>query len=270
VCIDSLNRPHVLSSRSAGWVKALPGVALLLVLILIGAGIYQKTSRAIAPPIYDAMSYYQKAWALWRAAGTGKVFNPLNVEPVVRPPGVILLSGPHGFSPDFRWFFFRATLFPILLFSAACWVAAEDQRGSVSMRWLIASACAGLVAQPMFYHFEPSAVDAVSTYWGSVDTFLASVSALAMALFLAGSRRLSLPLTAAGSTAAAFTLLIKPAALAVIPVLIWGWVSEALIAHWPVGAAWRDNSRFRTFVLSGGGVIVAVIGLTVLACVRSK
>jgi hypothetical protein len=240
------------------------------VLVLIGAGIHRKTTRAIAPPLYDAMSYYAKAWALWRAAETARVFNPLNVEPVVRPPGVVLLSGPLGFSPNFQWFFFRATFFPVVLFSAACWVAADEQRRSAGSTWLVASACAGLVTLPMFYHFEPSDVDAVSTYWGNVDSFLAGVSALGMALLLVGARRLSLLLTAAGSVAAAFTLMIKPAGLVVIPVLIWGWVSEALIAHRPVRVAWRDNRRFRAYVLRGGSVIVVVVGLTTLACMRSR
>src|SRR5215470_9352698 len=95
---------------------------LALLLLAVGVGIFLKTSQALAPPVYDAMSYYAKAASVWRALDSGKVVNPLNVEPVVRPPGAIILSGPVGFSPNFRTFFFRATFLPIVVFIGACWI----------------------------------------------------------------------------------------------------------------------------------------------------
>ena len=48
-------------------------------LLLLGIGIHQKTNRAIAPPIYDAMAYYTKGAMVWTEWGMGRLVNPFNV-----------------------------------------------------------------------------------------------------------------------------------------------------------------------------------------------
>jgi hypothetical protein len=243
--------------------------AVAVLLLAVGAGIYRKSLQAVAPPVYDAMSYYTKAALVWRALGSGKLVNPLSVEPVVRPPGTILLSGPVGFSADFRPFFFRSVFFPIVLFIAACWLVAQDRLRGPRAHWLIASACAALLTLPMFYHFEPSDILPASVYWGLVDAFLASVAAMATALLLLGARRRSLPLTALGTLAGAFTLMIKPSGLFVIPVIFWAWFVELLILRRPLHTSWRDDLSFRRYTRISGVVILVVVGLTVFACLRS-
>jgi len=258
------------SPHAARWSEWLPSAVLVLLLLAVGLGIYRKTSQAVAPPMYDALSYYAKAASVWRALGSGKLVNPLNVEPVVRPPGAILLSGPLGFSPDFRAFFFRATIVPIALFVGACWLVAHERLRDPRERWLITGACTALLALPMFYHFEPSDILPVPTSWGLVDGFLASVAAMATALLLLGARRRSLALTVGGTLAGAFTLVIKPSGLFAIPVIFWGWLIELLIVHWPVRRTWRENSRFRVYAVVSGVVILVVLGATAFACFHSR
>ena len=75
----------------------------MLCLLLLGIGIHQKTNRAIAPPIYDAMAYYTKGAMVWTEWGMGRLVNPFNVGATVRPPGTMLLSSPLGFAYDERF-----------------------------------------------------------------------------------------------------------------------------------------------------------------------
>jgi hypothetical protein len=48
------------SGRAARFWGRAPASSLALSLLLAGVGIYQKASRAVAPPIGDAWSYYLK------------------------------------------------------------------------------------------------------------------------------------------------------------------------------------------------------------------
>lgn len=255
---------------SGGWPSLLPAAVLALLVLAVGSGIYRKSSQAIAPPVYDAMSYYAKAAAVWGAIGSRGIVNPLNIEPVVRPPGTILVSGPFGFSPDFRPFFFRAIFLPIVLFMVACWLVARERLRDPREHWLITGACAALLALPMFYHFERSDILPVAASWGLVDGFLAGVAALATALLIVGVRRRSLALTVGGTLAGAFTLLIKPSGLVVVPVIFWGWFIEFLIAHWPVRVAWRREPHVRSYLILSSAIIVVVVGLTAFACFHSR
>jgi hypothetical protein len=265
-----MNDGSTVGCNSPRWSRLVPAVVLALLLLAVAGGVYRKSSQAVAPPIYDAMQYYAKAALVWQALGTGKLVNPLNVAPTERPPGVIVLSGPTGFSPDFRAFFFRATFFPIILFIAACWLVAHERLRDPRAGWLIASACAALVALPMFYHFERSDILPVPASWGLVDGFLAGVASMATALLLLGARRQSLAVTAGGALTGAFTLIIKPSALFVIPVILWAWFIELLIVHWPVRRAWRQDSRFRAYALGSCSTILLVVGLMTFVCFRSR
>ena len=259
-----------LDRHSAGWLPLIPAAVLALLLLAVGSGVYRKSSQAIAPPMYDAMSYYGKAAAVWRAIDSDGLVNPLNIEPVVRPPGVILLSGPFGFSADFRPFFFRGIFLPIVLFIAACWLVAHERLRDPREHWLITGACAAALALPMFYHFEGSDILPVSASWGLVDGFLAGVAAQATALLIVGVRRRSLALTIGGTLAGAFTLLIKPSGLVVVPVIFWAWFSELLIVNWPIRSAWRRERRVRSYVMVSSVAIVVVVGLTAFACFNSR
>ncbi len=247
--------------------RVVAGTVLAVLLVAIGGGIHAKSSQAVAPPVYDALSYYAKAAAVWRALGSGRLVNPLNVEPVVRPPGAVLLSGPIGFSPDFRWFFFRAAFVPVALLIGAYWLLMRER---VADPTLVIGAGAALLSLPMFYHFERSDLLPVAASWGLVDPFLAGIAALATALLLIGARRRSLAWTAAGSLLTAFALLIKPSALAVIPAILLAWAIELAVLSRRVGTAWRRDPGVRDYAIRAGALVGAVVGLTALACFRSR
>jgi hypothetical protein len=140
--------------------------------LALGIGIHIKAARAIAPPIFDPMTYYIKGALAWREWSSGHLVNPLNVPPANRPPGTILVSSPLGFSPDFRSFFFRSTYIPVVVFVIAFWVLAESQVRRPRQRWANLVGALMLAALPMFYQFERNPAFPFTSDWGHVDCFL--------------------------------------------------------------------------------------------------
>jgi hypothetical protein len=84
----------------------------------VGFGMSERSTRAISPPIYDAMSYFEKGTSTWKTLRAGKILEILNIDPDIRPPGTTLMSFPLGFDPDFHGFLFRS------VFSVLLWVLA--------------------------------------------------------------------------------------------------------------------------------------------------
>ena len=52
--------------------RSIPFAIGALFLIFIGCGIYRKAQMAVAPPIYDPISYYIKAKVVWDALSKGR------------------------------------------------------------------------------------------------------------------------------------------------------------------------------------------------------
>src|SRR5580765_6783868 len=154
-----------------------PVSILMLCLLLLGIGIHQKTNRAIAPPIYDAMSYYAKGAMVWTEWGMGRLVNPFDVGPsTVRPPGTMLLSSPLGFSRDFRAFFFRSIYYPIVLFVVGFWLLAESRAYQPGQSWVNLTGALMLASLPMFYQFERNPAFTSPYDWGYVDCFVAALA----------------------------------------------------------------------------------------------
>ena len=65
-----------------------------------------------------------KAASFWNAIEQGRLFNPLNLFPSVRPPGTILVSYPFGLTADFHGYHFRSVFLPLLFVVVAVYIAA--------------------------------------------------------------------------------------------------------------------------------------------------
>jgi len=103
--------------------------AVLVAWLLVAAhGIWHYAYLETEPPVFDALSYVQKAQAFWEAMATGKPFNPFNLVPQIRPFGTVFFTHPFGFSTDFHQFFFLTNFLPALLLVLAIAIAAGPFR----------------------------------------------------------------------------------------------------------------------------------------------
>jgi len=237
---------------------------------MLGIGIYRKASRAIAPPINDPMSYYTKGALIWREWSHGHLVNPLNVYPTVRPPGPILLTSPLGFSPDFRPFYFRSSFIPVVVFVIAFWVLAESQVRQPRQRWTNLVGALMLASLPMFYQFERNPNFVFTADWGHMDCFLGALAALATALLIVSVQRRSIGLGATGAFVGAFTLLVKPSGLILMPVFCFLWATKLAATHWPLLAAWRENRTLKRYSLWTAALLVVVFAAVTAASFGSQ
>jgi len=84
--------------------RSIPFAIGALFVSIIGRGIYTKAQMAVAPPIYDPISYYIKAKLVWDALSRGDFAGTLNGALAIRPPGSTLLLYPLGFHFFIRGF----------------------------------------------------------------------------------------------------------------------------------------------------------------------
>jgi hypothetical protein len=212
--------------------KLWPRLFLLAVLGLFSAVAIHKASLAIAPPVYDSLSYYWKAINSLQALKAGEWGSLMATDPTLRPPGFLLLNGVFGIDRDvfhFHGFFALNMILPVLLWSLACWIAISLRRQTSRLLWHKAVAVAALSLIPMFLQFEYSENIPSSTAWGMQDTVLAASAALAMALVLHSFKHRQILSAAAGFLLSGFTIMIKPAGILVMLSVTGAWVLEAFI-----------------------------------------
>src|SRR6516162_2380979 len=97
----AVERPHHSDSDqevSSRLYSVLIPLLLCLCLAILSIGVWKHVRRSEQPPLYDAISYMAKAKAFWDMVVSGHWENPLNLQPVLRPPATILMSYPFGFS----------------------------------------------------------------------------------------------------------------------------------------------------------------------------
>jgi hypothetical protein len=250
--------------------KHLPALILALCLTALGIGIYLKAARAIAPPTVDPMAYYMKGARVWREWSSGRLVNPLNVEPTPRPPGTMLLTSPLGFSPDFRAYFFRSTYIPVVVFVIAFWVLAESQVRRARQRWANLVGALMLASLPMFYQFERNPAFAFTADWGHMDCFLGALAALATVLLIVSVQRRSVGLATMGVSVGALTLLVKPAGLILLPIFGFLWASELAATDWPIFARWREDRTLKRYSIWTACILVGGFAAVTAACLGSQ
>jgi hypothetical protein len=212
--------------------RQIPLVCLIVILLLLALVIWVRVSASKTPPLYDGLSYAQKAYNIWAAVRQRKWFNPLNIEPVGRPPGTVLFSYPLGWTPDFRSYYFNLLFSPIAIFVAALWLIGRPFCGTLREIGVLAALCTALATLPVFYHFEPNPelIDTISL--GQMDVALAAVAALAVAGTIRGARNLDLSWTIAGLGASIFSIFIKPAGAVVMGLVFVSWAVHMTFLFW--------------------------------------
>ena len=252
-----------------------PPALLLVLLLVIGFGIHRKSALTAIPPTHDSFHYYLKSKSVWEQLKRGGLMNTLNVaEPVMRPPGGVLVSFPFGFSKDYRGFFFRNAFVPVVVFVSALWLLALNFTVPGRQRWMAAALIGGFASFSMFYHFtfNPDIDGPWGFYhpWGMQDCLLASLGTMATALLLLSARKRSLLLSVAGALVGAWMLLVKPAGALLMVLVFWLWIVEVIIHYWPLRKAWRADRELRIYILGAGAIICTVFSATVLLSVSSK
>lgn len=213
-------------------------VLLMVAVLFVGLlafGIYRKTSRAVAPPLYDALSYYEKAYFVWQGLTSAKGFvSPFDAIPGIRPPGSVPVTAPFGVRVTrggCQWFYFRNILAPILIWMTACFLTFPVAARHPGDRVLRLALVASLGMLPLFFNMEYNE-EIMMGYWGLQDTLVAAVAALALALALLGQDRRSAPQTALGLALAGYTIWIKPSGILITLVVMAFWIGELAFRLW--------------------------------------
>jgi len=254
------NRRELCSEHEAAkpvWLVWLPHVLVACWLLYLGVSIWQHVLHSVQPPLYDPLSYMQKAMHFWQALERGELLNPLNLEPMVRPPGTILMSYPFGFTPDFHGFHFRSVFLPILCTVAAVYIVAGVTRERTSGWWVAAIAllCSSL---PMFYHFDWVEGLYSTTTWGLVDNFQAGIAAMATAATVRSLMSRSWPWLLFGALLAAFTLLIKPSGLMIMALMGLIWIMFVAVEWFRTSKHKPYDHSLRAYVFKGGSSIFII------------
>ncbi len=252
-----------------------PPLLLLILLVVIGFGIHRKSAVTAIPPTHDSFHYYLKSKGVWEQLRHGAILNTLNVaEPVMRPPGGVLVSYPFGFSKDYRGFFFRNAFMPIVIFASALWLLALHFTVPGRQRWMASAFIGGFSSFSMFYHFtfNPEIDGRWEFYhpWGMQDCLLASAGVLATVLLTLSARKRSLLLSILGAVVGSWMLLIKPAGALLMVLVFWLWIAEVLILHWPLRRAWCNDRGLRQYIVSTSVIIGILFSATVILSVSTK
>jgi hypothetical protein len=189
---------------------------------------------AVAPPIYDPISYYCRAEFVWRALVKGDAHGILNGPMAGRPPGTALVLYPFGFKASVQSFLFRSVFAPILIWAIALSIPIGAR---VSCRWdaILGSALiVGLTTMPLFYHFEYNEefmkAYNVTNQWGLVDSLEGAIAALAISFLCFGIANRSIKWCGIGWLICGFSFFIKPSGLLVM-ITLAGVATVELLIH---------------------------------------
>jgi hypothetical protein len=238
-------------------------VCIALWVVFLGITIWAHVRLTHEPPIYDTLTYNQKAYNFWQAAHQGHIFNPLNLEPTIRPPGTVLMAYPFGFNPDPRGLYFRSIFFPAALLVLSVLVATYDPRSETRERWRMVLTAAFFSTPAILYWFAVS-LDETTSNWGLVDNFMTGVAALAAAAAWRSVLRPTVNWFAIVAIASSFCLLIKPSGslVAALIGLMWAFLAGIRYIRIPSLPASERMGMLRWFVT--GALMLGLADLMVL------
>jgi hypothetical protein len=232
--------------------KALLILIVFTFLGLTGGGVWKQIQMAIAPPIYDPISYYSRAQLFWSAVGKSDFHGILNGPMAIRPPGTALILYPFGFRNSVHSFLFRSVIVPILIWVVALSIPVANQLKGWSDALLGGSLVVGLATMPLFYQFEYNetfyTAYKVMNQWGMVDSLEASLAALAVSLLCFGIVVRSVPWCAFGWIVSVFSFFVKPSGSLVMMSLIAIAAVEFGILFFENGSGRRAVVRFAFIV----------------------
>jgi hypothetical protein len=244
-------------------------VALALWLGLVAVGVAMAAHHTNEPPFWDALSYAEKSKRFWDALDKDGWKNPLEIEPTIRPPGVIAMAYPFGFSWNFHRFYFRCIFIPIAILAAAAVTAGWRRPAAPERKIALAGLTLVLAGMPILYQFQPNDFLRAQSNWGLVDGLLAAVTAFAMAAALRSVRHRSIGWAGAAALAAAYGLFVKPAGLILMGLVGIAWIARAIDSvGWRV-AAFRDDRAWRSYALISLALAAAIYAWAVTLAFQS-
>ncbi len=260
--------PSAPAAAKPAWLVWLPQVLVVCWLLYLGVAIWQHALHSVQPPLYDPLGYVQKAMHFWQALERGELFNPLNLQPVSRPPGTILLSYPFGFTADFHGFHFRSVFLPILSVVAAIYIVAGPAQIKAA-GWRVAAIALLCSSLPMFYHFDWVEGLYCATRWGLVDNFQAGIAAMGTAATVRSLMTRSLRWLIFGALLAAFTLLIKPSGLMIMALTGLIWIIFVAGEWFRASKSKPSDHSWRAYAFKGGSSIAVIYICITALCVFS-
>jgi hypothetical protein len=249
--------------------RYVPHMVLGLWLLFLAITVWQHAARSEFPPIHDALTYFEKAKNFWSQVDQSGLFNPFDVEPAFRPPGTVAMSYPFGFSADYRPFYFRSVVLPILCLTLAVFFAGNSRELRGSAQCNLALVAIFLSTLPLFYYFEMAIGFPALSHWGLVDNFLGGTSALAAAACIRSLRDQSRGWLISAACIAAFGLLIKPSGALVMGLIAAVWVAGIMWRMVFVETEAAGKHAARRLLLRGLCVIGVIYGIVFLASFSS-
>lgn len=231
--------------------------AVLATWLLVAAhGIWRYAYLETEPPVFDALSYVQKAQAFWAAVDKGKHFNPFNLVPQIRPFGTVFFTHPFGFSTDFHQFFFLTNFLPAMLLLVAVLIAAGSLRkldGKQKFALGVLLVC--FTSMPAYFQFATSGDFSFMGSWGFVDILFGAIGAIACAFVVASTRGRFLFWTILAALCAILSILIKPVGLAVMAVVGAAWAALTF-------SQWRGQQLDLKTAVRGGMALLLLFVIT--------
>jgi hypothetical protein len=239
--------------------RTLPVTLLIVWMVVVAVFEWQRVQESQKPPIYDTISYLQKGKSFWENAALGWPRNPMNLDNSLRPPGTVLLTYPFGYDGQYKGFLFRSIYVPLFVWILSLLVIGWPTIYSKKKwsYWPMVLAVFLLGPMTLFFDF----------FWGMVDTFLASLAALAVATTVRSLLTNSRGWVVLSALVAAFCPLVKPsgALVLLLTTLFWSGSVMYLAFKAPVEQR-RPLLKFWLF----GSAFFAVLGGTVsIICLTS-
>ena len=244
-------------------------LVLFLWVCFIGVTIWQHTQYSQQPPIYDAYTYFQKAYNFWTEFHQLKPFNPFNVPPTIRPPGTVLMSYPFGFDADFRPFYFRSVFLPIVFICLAVVISGYHRKLDVQDKWNLLLVAVFVSVTPCLYLFEVSPKFTVPAFWGMVDGFLSGIAALAAAAIVRSIFAQSLGWLALAAVLSSLCLTIKPAGVFVMMSTGLTWFGFGIVKLMTLWNAEEQRTKVLRWLALGMIALAIPYVATLAVCLSS-
>lgn len=154
-------------------------------LVVAGISLWHYAHAENEPPVYDALSYAEKAANFWHAVSLGRFFNPLNIDPTIRPFGTVFFTYPFGFHYDYQSFYFLTNFLPmVVLFIAAYNVVRPLKVRTPKQIVTFSATLMALITLPPVFQFALHLGSNVMGTWGYVDMLFGTLSALSISFLV--------------------------------------------------------------------------------------
>lgn len=189
----------------------------LVWLIVAGSGIWHYAGLEREPPVFDALSYAQKAQAFWHAVASRHFFNPLNIQPDIRPFGTVFFTYPFGFDYTFRSFYFLTNFLPMVFIYLSIYNIFRPLREKTDAQiFAFAVLLIATTALPPVFQFALAPNVDVMGAWGYVDLIFGTLAGLSVSFLVRANRDTYFFDVLCAAVVATITIFVKPTGMVVM------------------------------------------------------